>query len=174
MSSATTTTNATAAAVAETNLFSRSNDINCSDSNQKVSATNSDQISNIKAMLVINGSSGECSGSANGSTSGKNSQPAPNHSTNQRRQTPFDEDINKPNVIEKITARSSKNGVAATTTTAAILSRTLTRSSCSNVNGQSIAKSWYARCNRWRSQSCDRRKHSAVRYSWNLIDNRPA
>lgn len=56
----------------------------------------------------------------------------------------------------------------------AMLSRTQTRNSCGSINGQNIAKSWYARCNRWRSQSCDRRKCSTVRYSWNnTINNRP-
>lgn len=55
------------------------------------------------------------------------------------------------------------------------LSRTITRNSCASINAQNIAKSWYARCNRWRSQSCDRRKCSTiVRYSWNTVNNRPA
>lgn len=54
------------------------------------------------------------------------------------------------------------------------LMRTQARNSCNSINGHNIAKSWYARCNRWRSQSCDRRKTSIVRYSWNTINNRPA
>lgn len=51
------------------------------------------------------------------------------------------------------------------------LSRTVVRNSCGSVNGQIIGKSWYARCNRWRSQSCDRRKNSSVRYSWSIQNN---
>lgn len=58
--------------------------------------------------------------------------------------------------------------------TDANLMRTLTRNNCSTVIAQNISKSWYARCNRWRSQSCDRRKSSSVRYSWNIVSNRPA
>lgn len=68
----------------------------------------------------------------------------------------------------------AKNTTANGTTNDVTLSRTLTRNSCGSINGQNIAKSWYARCNRWRSQSCDRRKISTVRYSWNTINNRPA
>lgn len=52
------------------------------------------------------------------------------------------------------------------------LTRTIVaRNSCGSVNGQNIARSWYARCNRWRSQSCDRRKNTSVRYSWNTNNN---
>lgn len=44
--------------------------------------------------------------------------------------------------------------------------------SISNGHGN-ISKSWYARCNRWRSQSCDRRqKNSMMRYSWNTMNGR--
>lgn len=53
------------------------------------------------------------------------------------------------------------------------LTRTSTRNSCTSVYGQNIAKSWYARCNRWRSRSCDRRKTTTIRYSWNTNANRP-
>lgn len=55
---------------------------------------------------------------------------------------------------------------------AASTNATVTSSNIS-VNGVNINKSWYARCNRWRSQSCDRKhKNSTVRYSWNTINNR--
>lgn len=73
----------------------------------------------------------------------------------------------------------ARNGIAVNdgvATNDAALSRTLTRNSCGSINGHNIAKSWYARCNRWRSQSCDRRKSSSIRYSWNntIVNNRPA
>lgn len=72
----------------------------------------------------------------------------------------------------------ARNGIAVNdgvATSDVALSRTHTRNSCGSINGHSIAKSWYARCNRWRSQSCDRRKNSSIRYSWNntIINNRP-
>lgn len=154
---------------AETNLLLQTNDINCNNNNQKVSATNSDQINNDKTKLVINVSTSNSDNeSANGGTNDKNSQPPKKNSTNRICQPPLVDDINNPNATEIITITSS-NGIAA----AATLSRTLTRNSCSNMNGQSVAKSWYARCNRWRSQSCDRRKNTAIRYSWNMIGNRP-
>lgn len=36
-----------------------------------------------------------------------------------------------------------------------------------SASGANINKSWYARCNRWRSQSCDRKSRiSSLRYSW--------
>lgn len=54
------------------------------------------------------------------------------------------------------------------------LTRTLARNSYGTINAQNIAKSWYARCHRWRSQSCDRRKNASIRYSWNANNNRPA
>lgn len=38
----------------------------------------------------------------------------------------------------------------------------------SNNKTMTLNKSWYARCSRWRSQSCDRKnKNSFLRYSWN-------
>lgn len=175
-------TSTAAATDAESNL--RTNNINYNDS-QKVSATNSDQISNVKTMLApLSGSSSKNSEneSENRTTNVKNSQAPLNHSTNRIRQPTLDDDINNRNGFEQQapTKSASHNTMIATnsTTTAtaptASLSRTLTRNSCNSVNGQSIAKSWYARCSRWRSQSCDRRKHSAIRYSWNnMIDHRP-
>lgn len=51
------------------------------------------------------------------------------------------------------------------------LMRTEARSSCSLANGKDITRSWYARCNRWRSLSCERRKNKSNRYSWNTIGN---
>lgn len=60
-----------------------------------------------------------------------------------------------------------------TTNNEVALTRTITRNSCTSINGHNIAKSWYARCNRWRSQSCDRRKATTIRYSWNTNANRP-
>lgn len=36
-----------------------------------------------------------------------------------------------------------------------------------SASGANINKSWYARCNRWRSQSCDRKsRNGSLRYSW--------
>lgn len=66
-----------------------------------------------------------------------------------------------------------------TTTTAAAtakmnqidLLRTETRNSCGIANGKDIARSWYARCSRWRSLSCERRKNRSLRYSWNMVAN---
>lgn len=43
----------------------------------------------------------------------------------------------------------------------------------SSGNNQSTSKSWYARCNRWRSLSSDRRKNPTLRYSWNTGNNNP-
>lgn len=43
----------------------------------------------------------------------------------------------------------------------------------SSGNNQSTSKSWYSRCNRWRSLSSDRRKNSTLRYSWNTGNNNP-
>lgn len=161
------------AATTETNLLPQTNGINCNN-NQKVSATNSDQINSVETNFVINGtnttSNSDSGKSSNGITNDKNNQTALKNSTNRMRQPPLVDDINNPNRIETILTTSINGGVTA----AATLSRTLTRNSCSNMNGQSIAKSWYARCNRWRSQSCDRRKHTATRYSWNMVNHRPA
>lgn len=163
-----------------TNSLPQTNgDINCSN-NPKVSATNSVQMDDVKTKFVMNGStSNSDSGNVNGSTNDKNNRTAQKKATDEVRAPPLAGDINNPNVTEPITivttTATSSNGVAATVVaTTPAVSRTLTRNNCSNANGQSIAKSWYARCNRWRSQSCDRRKHTSTRYSWNMISNRPA
>lgn len=172
---------ATAITATESNLLPQTNDINCNN-NPKVSATSSDQIDNVKTKCcVTNGTanSNSDSGNAIGSTNDKNNRTALKNSTNQMRQPPSVGDINNPSVNETLTTTATTTTTTATpsngaTAAAAALSRTLTRNSCSNMNGQSVAKSWYARCNRWRSQSCERRKHTASRYSWNMIGNRPA
>lgn len=159
---------ATTITTTESTLLPQTNDINCNN-NPKVSATNSEQIDNVKTTLVINGTTGT---SDSGNANDKNNRTALKNSTNQMRQPPLVGDINNPSVTEPTTTTTAtpSNGVTAT---AAALSRTLTRNNCSNMNGQSVAKSWYARCNRWRSQSCERRKQTATRNSWNMIGNRP-
>lgn len=153
----------------ESHSLLQTNDINCNN-NPKVSATNSDEIENVKTKFVTSNSD---SGNANGSTNDKNNRTALKNSTNQMRQSSLVGDINNPSVSKTITTTTatSSNGLAAPATA---LPRPLTRNNCSNMNGQSIAKSWYARCNRWRSQSCERRKQPTTRYSWNMIGNRPA
>lgn len=83
---------------------------------------------------------------------------------------------NKQNDITKNACQptivSVNNRHVTTTNEITTLTRTITRNSCANINGHNIARSWYARCNRWRSQSCDRRKNTTIRYSWNTNTNR--
>lgn len=74
--------------------------------------------------------------------------------------------------IETATAAIEPSPPTTTTDVAADLLRTTeTRSSYSMANGKDIARSWYARCNRWRSLSCERRKNRSMRYSWNMVGN---
>lgn len=132
----------------DTDLISRTND-QVNYNNRKVSATKNDQNNTsivITASNVHKNTKHECK-------------------SKQKYQPPL-VDVKNRSVKTTTTTTATNNEVA--------LTRTITRNSCTSVNGQNIAKSWYARCNRWRSQSCDRRKTTTIRYSWNINANRPA
>lgn len=74
-------------------------------------------------------------------------------------------------IVENVNDSCKTNSVSTKNKTSLPLTRSSFMRSSSGNNNQSTSKSWYARCNRWRSLSSDRRKNPTLRYSWDTGHN---